>query len=265
MARLAAKTEPLSCTILIHTDPDWHHYTNPFHTDYPNTHVITYIPPNTLQYHDPIKPTYDDDPYIELHAIQILCIHHKTTSIGTLASLQQLSMYIINPDVLIQIAPPTLSNTKINYNKIWSTLPNPPFRNSDNHNTQLLLNYTFALPPKYPPKYSYYIDGSFFPPKQISSNNWRPETASYGVFNPIKNLQISKRLPSLQNILRAELIAIYTTIKLSLSNYAHEPVFIFTDSLNSLYLLNTQLKHPSLHNNHPDKTILTQIIQMLQS
>ena len=60
-------------------------------------------------------------------------------------------------------------------------------------------------------------------------------------------------------------MAIYTTIKLSLSNYANEPVFIFTDSLNSLYLLNTQIKHPSLHNNHPDKTILSHIIQMLQS
>ena len=60
-------------------------------------------------------------------------------------------------------------------------------------------------------------------------------------------------------------MAIYTTIKLSLSNYADESVFIFTDSLNSLYLLNTQITHPSLHNNHPDKTILTHITQMLQS
>jgi hypothetical protein len=60
-------------------------------------------------------------------------------------------------------------------------------------------------------------------------------------------------------------MAIYATIKLSITTYAEEPVFIFTDSLNSLYLLNTQIKHPSLHNNHPDKTILTQIIEMLQS
>ena len=60
-------------------------------------------------------------------------------------------------------------------------------------------------------------------------------------------------------------MAIYTTIKLSLNNYVDERVFIFTDSLNSLYLLNTQIKHPSLHNNYPDKTILTQIIQILQS
>ena len=89
--------------------------------------------------------------------------------------------------------------------------------------------------------------------------------AFYGVFSPIKNLQISECLPVLEKILRAEFMAIYTTITLSLTNFADEPVFIFTDSLISLYLLNTQIKHPSMHNNHPDKTILTQIVQMLQS
>ena len=52
--------------------------------------------------------------------------------------------------------------------------------------------------------------------------------ASYGIFNPIKNLQISERFLDLQNILRAELMAIYTTIKLSLNNCANEPVFIFS-------------------------------------
>ena len=126
MARLEAKADLLSYTILIHTNSNWHQHTNPFHAEYPDTHVITYIPPNTLQYHDPIKPIYDDDPHIESHAIQILCIHHKTTSIHTLASLQQLSTYITNADIPIQIAPPTPPNTKVNYNKIWSTLPNPP-------------------------------------------------------------------------------------------------------------------------------------------
>jgi hypothetical protein len=60
-------------------------------------------------------------------------------------------------------------------------------------------------------------------------------------------------------------MAIYTTFKLSITTYLEEPVFIFTDSLNFLYLLNIQMKHPSLHNNHPDKTILTQIIEILQS
>jgi hypothetical protein len=60
-------------------------------------------------------------------------------------------------------------------------------------------------------------------------------------------------------------MAIYTVIKLSITTYNEEPIYIFTDSLNSLYLINTQIQHPSQHNNHPDKTILLQITNMLQS
>jgi ribonuclease HI len=58
-------------------------------------------------------------------------------------------------------------------------------------------------------------------------------------------------------------MAIYTTIQLSINDYADEPVCIFTDSLNSLYLINTQIRHPSTHNNHQDKTILQEIVTML--
>ena len=144
------------------------------------------------------------------------CIHHQTTILGHLAFLQQLSTYVINQDILIQVAPSTPSNTKIHYNKIWHALPNPPSQIYFTNIALPLPTYTFALPLKYPLEYSYYMDGSFFPPKQLSPNNWRPKVASYGVFSSIKNLQISKRLPSLQNILRAELMAIYTTIKLNI-------------------------------------------------
>ena len=46
--------------------------------------------------------------------------------------------------------------------------------------------------------------------------------------------------------------------------FSHEPVYIFTNSLNSLYLINTQIKHPILQNNHPNKTILALIAKMLK-
>jgi ribonuclease HI len=144
-------------------------------------------------------------------------------------------------------------------------LPDPPPSLYTYNNTNLFPNYTFALPLKFPREYSYYTDGSFKPPKQISANNWRPETAAYGIYCPIKNIQISKRLPGFQNILRAELMAIYMVIKLSTTTYTDEPIYIFTDSLNSLYLINTQIQHPSKYTNHPDKTILTQIVTMLHS
>jgi hypothetical protein len=60
-------------------------------------------------------------------------------------------------------------------------------------------------------------------------------------------------------------MAIYMAIKLSTTIYIEEPTYIFMDSLNSLYLINTQLRHPLAHNNHLDKTILSQIVSMLQS
>ena len=59
-------------------------------------------------------------------------------------------------------------------------------------------------------------------------------------------------------------MALHDTIQMSITQYQNKPIHIFTDSLNSLYLLNTQIKHPSLHNNHPDKTTLLEMVNMLQ-
>jgi ribonuclease HI len=263
MARIASKTDPSSYTILINPDSNWHQQTNPFTTQFKDTHVITYIPPNTLQYHTTLAQPYDKQIHIENLAIQILCIHHKTTTLGDILKIQKLHDFLPNIPLHIQIAPPTPPHTKVQIHKTWHTHLDLPTLIYTYNNTYPLPTYTFALSLKFPPKYSYYTDGSFKPPKQISANNWRPETAAYGIYGPIKDLQISERLHGLQNILRAELMAIYITIKLSSTTYTEEPLYIFTDSLNSLYLINTQLRHPSAHNNHPDKTILSQIASML--
>jgi hypothetical protein len=201
MARIAAKTNPLSYTILINIDPNWHQQTNPFIAQYKDIYVITNIPPNTLQYHVPLAPPYDKQSHIEKLAIQILCIHHKTTTIGDISAMEQLNDYFPNTPFLIQIAQPTPRHTKVQIHKTRHTLPDPPPLLYIHNNTNPLPNYTFALPLKFPPKYSYYTDGSFKPPKQISTNNWRSKTASYGIYGPIKDLQISERLPGLQNIL----------------------------------------------------------------
>jgi hypothetical protein len=48
-------------------------------------------------------------------------------------------------------------------------------------------------------------------------------------------------------------------------SYTDEPIHIFTDSLNSLYLINIYIRHPSIHNNHLNKTLLLEIVTMLQS
>ena len=127
-----------------------------------------------------------------------------------------------------------------------------------------LPSFAHTTTPKFPLEYCYYTDGSFIPSKQINEITWLAKRAAYGIYNEYKQLEISKRLHGLQNILHAELIALYDTIKMSLDLYQDKPIHIFTDSLNSLYLLNIQIRHPSLHTNHPNKTILSDMVQMLQ-
>ena len=78
-------------------------------------------------------------------------------------------------------------------------------------------------------------------------------------------MQISKRLPGLQTCFRAELMAIHETLRLISTKYPNEPAHIFTDCLNCLYNLNTQIKHPTMHNNHADKTILTNMVEILKT
>jgi hypothetical protein len=69
----------------------------------------------------------------------------------------------------------------------------------------------------------------------------------------------------LQNILRAEITTIYHTLVILNQEFPQEPAHIFTNNLNSLYLINTQIKHPTQQNNHQDKTILALIVQMLKN
>ena len=60
-------------------------------------------------------------------------------------------------------------------------------------------------------------------------------------------------------------MAIHKTLKLITKKYPNEPAHIFTDCLNYLYNLNTHIKHPTIHNNHADKTILTNMVDILKT
>jgi hypothetical protein len=84
--------------------------------------------------------------------------------------------------------------------------------------------------------------------------------AGYGIWNPLLKINIPHRLIGLKNILRAEISAIHHTLQILIQEFPYEPAHIFTDSLNSLYLINTQIKHPTQQNNHPDKTILAHLL-----
>ena len=59
-------------------------------------------------------------------------------------------------------------------------------------------------------------------------------------------------------------MAIHATQNIINKEYPNEAAHIFTDCLNRLYVIKTQIKHPTMHNNHPDKTILQEIVELLQ-
>ena len=59
-------------------------------------------------------------------------------------------------------------------------------------------------------------------------------------------------------------MAIHATLKIINGEYPNKPTHIFTDCLNGLYVIKTQIKHLTLHNNHLDKTILQEIVELLQ-
>jgi ribonuclease HI len=140
-----------------------------------------------------------------------------------------------------------------------------PFPINRNHNTSPQLpNFPQNHNQNFPPQFCYYTDGSFTPPKKLSEYIWEPARAGYGIWNPILKINISRRLIGLQNILRAEISAIYHTLLILNHEFPQEPAHIFTDSLNSLYLINTQIKHPTQQNNHPDKTIPALIVKLLK-
>jgi surface antigen len=60
-------------------------------------------------------------------------------------------------------------------------------------------------------------------------------------------------------------MAIHKTLRLITTKYANESAHIFTDCLNCIYVINTQIKHSTHHNNHADKTILTSMVEMLKN
>ena len=59
-------------------------------------------------------------------------------------------------------------------------------------------------------------------------------------------------------------MAIHATLKVINKEYPNKLAYIFIDCLNELYVIKTQIKHLTLHNNHPDKTILQEIVELLQ-
>jgi hypothetical protein len=113
------------------------------------------------------------------------------------------------------MTPPTPNNTTVNRNNNWNKLLYPPHTNPSTTHIPPIPNYETQPTLKFPSQYSYYTDGSFIPPMKANDRHWKKEKAGYGIYNPTKTeIRISKRLPGLQTIFRAELMAIHKTPKL---------------------------------------------------
>jgi ribonuclease HI len=266
-ACLAAKENQDTITILTIPDEEWTTNNIPYKTIFDDTHVIIYFPPDSITYTEPtIPPELNKEPRIETLAIRILCIHHKNTAINIPnleSNIRQITTKLqINPSYIIT-PPPTPNNTKVHKHPKWYKSPHP--RQIHLPNAPQIPDFPHIYQTKFPPQYCYYTDGSFIPPKPQTNGIWDPAQAGYGIWNPVLKINLPQRLIGLQNILRAEMSAIHHTLQILIQEFPDEPAHIFTDSLNSLYLINTQIKHPTQQNNHLDKTMLASIVNMLKN
>jgi hypothetical protein len=81
-AQLTAKENQDTITILTIPYEEWITIDAPYKTIFDDIHVIIYFPPNTIIYTEPtIPPELNKKPRIETLVVQILCIHHKNTTI----------------------------------------------------------------------------------------------------------------------------------------------------------------------------------------
>ena len=60
-------------------------------------------------------------------------------------------------------------------------------------------------------------------------------------------------------------MAIHKTLQILNTKYPNEPANIFTDYINVLYFLNTQIQQPSARNNHPNESLFESMVQLVTS
>jgi hypothetical protein len=161
-AHPAAKENQDTITILTIPDDEWTTNDTPYKTIFDDTPVIIHFPPDTIIYSEPtIPPELNKEPRIETLAVQILCIHHKNTTldIPNLKSnlLQSTNKIQINPSY-ITTPPPTPINTKVHKHPKWNKSSYPPQFNPSN--TLPLPDFPRIHQSKFPSQYCYHTDGS---------------------------------------------------------------------------------------------------------
>jgi hypothetical protein len=128
-ARLAAKENQNTITILTIPDEEWTTNDTPYKTSFEDTHVIIHFTPNSIKYTKPtIPPELNKEPCIETLALWIICIHYKnaTIDIPNLESkLLQISTNLQISPPYISPPPPTPTNTKVHKYPKWHKTPYP--------------------------------------------------------------------------------------------------------------------------------------------
>jgi hypothetical protein len=213
-ARLAAQENQNTITILTIPDEEWTTNNTPYKTKFDDTHVSIYFSANSITYNEPtIPPELNKEPRKEPLAIRILCIHHQNTEINITDLETKLLQIAANLNIKpphIKTPPHTPPYVKVHRHPKWNKMPYPINRNHD-PSPQLPI-FPRNQQKKFPSQFCYYTDGSFTPPKKLSANIWEPTRAGYGIWNPLLKINVSRRLIGLQNILRAEISAIYHTL-----------------------------------------------------
>ena len=75
-------------------------------------------------------------------------------------------------------------NIVVNKHTNWNKLTHLSMLNQNILILLPLRDYTHIRPLKYLLQYSYYIDGSFKPPKEMRPHIWKEKRAGYGIYNP---------------------------------------------------------------------------------
>ena len=127
-ARLAAKNDPDTVTILTIPDNKWYQNHTPHIGPFRDTHVITHIPADTITYEEPTIPIEMNKPRVEPSTIHILYVHQSNNNIGNIELINTLTTIFNNlhiPQVHTKIAPPTPPNIQVNKSKKWNALTYP--------------------------------------------------------------------------------------------------------------------------------------------
>ena len=94
-ARLAAKNDPNTVTILTIFDNKWYQNHTPYIGPFLDTHVIAHIPVDTITYEESTIRLELNKPQVEPSTIHILCCHHSNNNVGNIEQINALNFFLI--------------------------------------------------------------------------------------------------------------------------------------------------------------------------